>query len=247
MLCACVILLVLSGIGGIGRHEGLKHPCSKERTGSNPVSRTKELRPQKVVMRICLCYIDGLSPTGGTIKVERVIMNIFVVESDPYDAAVALCDKHVPKMAVESVQMLVSSLLRNGADPKDMPLTAKGAPHKGGYPNHPSTRWVGDSRSNYEWLYSHAEALVNEFRFRFGKVHACAYQLSDLIGMQCLIPEKGLTQVALCVGEKFQKGFGGSHAPLEDAIHVYREFYKFDKLAFAEWNRGRNAPLWWIS
>ena len=49
----------------------------------------------------------GSSPTGGT---KGVIMNIFVVNEDPSKAAVALCDKHVPKMIVETTQMLVSAL-----------------------------------------------------------------------------------------------------------------------------------------
>ena len=33
-------------------------------------------------------------------------MNIFVVEENPVDAARALCDKHVVKMVLESVQLL---------------------------------------------------------------------------------------------------------------------------------------------
>ena len=33
-------------------------------------------------------------------------MNIFVLSTDPIEAAVQQCDKHVPKMAVESGQML---------------------------------------------------------------------------------------------------------------------------------------------
>ena len=73
-------------------------------------------------------------------------MNIFVVDQDPVTAANSLCDKHVPKMIVETTQMLVSALRRHGASDDDVPLTKSGTPHKGGYPNHPATRWVGDSR-----------------------------------------------------------------------------------------------------
>jgi len=174
-------------------------------------------------------------------------MNIFVVSKDPYDSAVFLCDKHVPKMAVESVQMLVSALIRNGADKDSMPLTAKGTPHKGGYANHPSTRWVGDSRTNYEWLYAHAVALVNEFRYRFKKPHACEDQLNTIFGMESLIPDQGMTEVPLCVGEKLQSKFGATRLDVDAAVKVYREFYIEDKKEFAKWERGRDAPYWWVS
>ena len=33
-------------------------------------------------------------------------MNIFVLSTDPVKAAIQQCDKHVPKMIVESAQML---------------------------------------------------------------------------------------------------------------------------------------------
>ena len=33
-------------------------------------------------------------------------MNIFILDKDPMKAAMMLCDRHVPKMIVESAQML---------------------------------------------------------------------------------------------------------------------------------------------
>ena len=35
-------------------------------------------------------------------------MNIFILDKDPMKAAMMLCDRHVPKMIVESAQMLIS-------------------------------------------------------------------------------------------------------------------------------------------
>ena len=86
-------------------------------------------------------------------------MNIFVVNEDPSEAAVSLCDKHVPKMIVETTQMLVSALRRHGAGDEQVPLTKSGTPHKGGYRHHPATVWTGDSRGNAEWLLEHGFAL----------------------------------------------------------------------------------------
>ena len=170
-------------------------------------------------------------------------MNIFVVEKDPYEASRSLCDKHVPKMIVESTQMLVSALRRHGAGDDDVPLTKSGTPHKGGYRNHPATVWVGDSRANAEWLLEHGIGLCTEFELRFNKNHACFEQLLVVEQELDRIPEGDLTEVALCVGENFQNG--KTHAPIDDAIDVYRQFYRADKAEFAKWEKGTPAPDWW--
>lgn len=173
-------------------------------------------------------------------------MNIFVVEQDPVQAAQSLCDKHVPKMIVESVQMLVSALRRHGATDADVPLTAKGTPHRGGYTNHPSTRWAGDSLANFTWLFDHAVALCEEYTFRFGKEHACFRQLDAVVDAVSFIPDGGLTEVALCVGDVLHEKLGFKTAILCEAVDIYREFYILDKVGFAKWDKGRLAPSWWI-
>lgn len=53
-------------------------------------------------------------------------MNIFYTDHDPTIAARSLPDKHVVKMPVETVQMLVSALLRWDLQPNL--LTSKGTP-----------------------------------------------------------------------------------------------------------------------
>lgn len=62
--------------------------------------------------------------------------------------------------------MLCSALLRHG---NDTPLTTAGTPHKGGYPNHPCTKWAGDGLLNYQWLWDLAYALGEEACYRFEK------------------------------------------------------------------------------
>jgi hypothetical protein len=172
-------------------------------------------------------------------------MNIFVVETDPVEAAQALCDKHVPKMTVESVQMLVAALRRHGATDDDVPLTAKGTPHRGGYANHPSTRWTGDSISNFDWLFQHAYALCEEFQFRFNKEHACFKQLEKIVESSFLLPGGDLTDIALAVGDNFHERLGFKHAPIDQAVDIYREFYRIDKESFAVWQKSRPSPDWW--
>ena len=40
-------------------------------------------------------------------------MNIFALDSDPFKAARMMCDKHIPKMIVETAQMMASALIRH--------------------------------------------------------------------------------------------------------------------------------------
>lgn len=172
-------------------------------------------------------------------------MNIFVVDTDPVIAAESLADKHTNKMLVESVQMMVSALRRHGATDENVPLTAKGTPHRGGYANHPSTVWAGESSENFTWLFDHAVALYDEFKFRFNKDHACAIQLETILESVKFIPEGGMTPVALCVGDNLHEQYGKKFADIEEAVDIYREFYIIDKVHFAKWEKGRPAPTWW--
>ena len=99
-------------------------------------------------------------------------MNIFVLDEDPAQAARYLDDVRLPKMCVESAQMMASALRRHGATDEQMPLTKAGKPYKGGYKHHPCTVWAGDSRANFHWLADHALSLCSEYAKRFGKTHA---------------------------------------------------------------------------
>lgn len=173
-------------------------------------------------------------------------MNIFFTDANPNIAARNLCDKHIPKMIVESAQMLGSALRRHGATDDMMPLTKKGTPYKGGYHNHPSTKWVGDSRANYIWMLNHAFTMSMEYSFRFGKRHFCHTALEKMNSDACvlLIPAGNIT--------KFARAFNKELYPqLYDeekfsAVEAYREYYHLDKRRFAKWEKGTPAPYWWV-
>ena len=79
-------------------------------------------------------------------------MNIFVLDENPVTAAKYMDDVRLPKMCVESAQMMASALRRHGATDEQMPLTKAGKPYKGGYKHHPCTVWAGDNRANFQWL-----------------------------------------------------------------------------------------------
>lgn len=175
-------------------------------------------------------------------------MNIFALDESPVAAARMMCDKHVPKMVVESVQMLVSGALLNGAPPESMPPTkTTGLPHKGGYKNHPCTRWASTNSANWTWLYLHAWALCDEFKLRYGKEHFGRKQLSHLATNDAFdyLPD------AIChtdFARALNQSEGRNLDLLDediDAVSAYRSFYMREKADFARWDLGREAPSWW--
>jgi len=164
-------------------------------------------------------------------------MNIFVVDLNPCEAAKSLCDKHVPKMIVESAQMMASALLANGAPPETMPLTKKGTHYKGGYHRHPCTLWTGETLSNFHWLADHAWALCTEYRFRYGKDHACEEPILDMLSMcSYWIPEGDRTPFAQAMPDEYRDRL---------VVVAYRRYYQAEKSGFAKWERGRSPPIWW--
>ena len=93
-------------------------------------------------------------------------MNIFALDDCPKEAARMVCDSHASKMCVESVQMLVSGLLNNGAPANRMPPTkTTGKPHKGGYRNHPATKWASENIANWIWLFDTLKNCATNLKY----------------------------------------------------------------------------------
>ena len=146
------------------------------------------------------------------------------------------------------LQMCGSAVIRHGATPDMMPLTKKGSPLRGGYHNHPCTRWAGDSRTNFLWAITHGQALCYEYTKRFGKTHFCEAGIRHLDEMADLIPEGDLTPFALAMPDEYRPA--GlvtdvlSHASGDEAVQAYRRYYH--SKSFAQWSKGTDAPSWWM-
>lgn len=165
-------------------------------------------------------------------------MNIFYTHTDPVLAAQSLPDRHIVKMPVETVQMLVSALMRY--DCKHGVLTKAGNVHRGGYTNHPCTIWAGNTRANFLWLLQHGHALCREYTFRYGKVHFAEGQLS-VIDLLCdFIPDGKFTFPALAMPDRLQ---------VNDPVQSYRNCIQDkvnEKPGIFVWRKGRSAPEWLI-
>tara|TARA_R100000908_G_scaffold1692_1_gene1285 strand:- start:5772 stop:6281 length:510 start_codon:yes stop_codon:yes gene_type:complete len=165
-------------------------------------------------------------------------MNIFVLDENPVKAAQAMDCVRVPKMIVESAQMMASALRRHGATDEQMPLTKSGTPYKGGYKHHPCTVWAGDSQENWMWLAHHAMQLCEEYYKRFNKMHGCTDAIYHMIGIQKVIPDATLTPFAQAMPDEYKD---------DDAVKAYRAYYhsKIHSKGGVHY-RHTSPPDWWI-
>ena len=166
-------------------------------------------------------------------------MNIFVLDEDPVKSAQAMDCVRVPKMIVESAQMMASALRRWGATDEQMPLTKAGRPYLGGYKNHPCTIWAGDTFSNFDWLCRHAVGLLIEHRNRFGKKHACSGPIVHMISnTPNNIPDGELTVFAQAMPDEFKQ---------ENAVKAYRAYYHSKMYSAGGVHyRHTSPPDWWM-
>ena len=94
--------------------------------------------------------------------------NEHYLDRHPIKAAQMMCDKHVVKMILESAQILSTAhRVLDGDDYADQYGLYKIA-HK----NHPSTIWARSGGLNYLWLHDHMRGLMQEYTYRYGKIHA---------------------------------------------------------------------------
>ena len=169
-------------------------------------------------------------------------MNIFYTDSDPCAAAQSLPDKHIVKMPVEAVQMLVSACLRHGYQPNV--ITKKGTVHKGGYANHPSTVWAGDTIANFRWTLIWGIALAAEYKYRYGKVHFAQGQLFQLMEAADELEQQlsgDLTPPALAMPDECK-----SDDPVESYRCCIRQKVATKPASFV-WNKGTPAPSWLVT
>lgn len=167
-------------------------------------------------------------------------MNIFYTDENPIHAARSLPDKHISKMPVECVQLLVSALNRSGIE-HDI-RTKAGDRHRGGYPNHPCTVWTAASSAHFYWVLDHGFALCREFRERFGRVHACFRQLQAIAiaGHADEIKEDTFSAPPQCMPDELR---------VDDTVTAYRRCIAgkvLDKPGSFYW-RHADAPSWLAS
>jgi len=67
-------------------------------------------------------------------------------------------------MLLEQTQILCTVLNEKGFT----------TPYKTTHKNHPCTKWAGETYGNFLCLVERTECLINEYYFRYKKLHSCS-------------------------------------------------------------------------
>lgn len=161
------------------------------------------------------------------------------------------CDRHVVKMIIEYAQLLSTAhRIRDGQEYYDLTANNRKIKRwrlpddreqrlmKASHVNHPSNVWARANHLNYKWLYEMWVHLLDEYTYRYGKVHACARLKDDL----AKLPEK--IPVGLSETEP-TPAMPDDCKITNNSLASYHKYYNEKKTRFARWTK-RPAPNWYI-
>lgn len=174
-------------------------------------------------------------------------MNIFYVDKDPTVSAQSLVDSHVVKMILESAQLLSTAhRILDGFEYTDttgkrkikrwdLPGEEGQFIYKATHINHPSAKWVRESAYNYSWLYAHFVALMEEYKFRYAKTHACV--------KLCKYLQHPPKNISYCLFSQPPCAMDKSYIISKNAVVNYQNYYKYGKAHLHKWTK-REIPEW---
>ena len=153
-------------------------------------------------------------------------MNLFYLDYDIKKCAEYHVNRHCGKMILEAAQVLCAAFH----------LQDINAPYKLSHKNHPTCRWVRESKENFEWTLSYAGALGIENHYRTGNWHksltvvAWAQANKHLLSFQ----QSGITPFALAMPDEYKTS---------DPVESYRNYYREAKKHLHSW-KNRDQPYW---
>jgi hypothetical protein len=178
-------------------------------------------------------------------------MNIFYLDNDIKKCVEMHNDKHCVKMILEYAQLLSTAhrvldgveligLSDSGrkkkfwtlGDSRDYTL------YKATHINHPSAVWVRQSDANYAWLYRMFGALMDEYTYRYGKIHSCERLSQALSYRPKNIPVGPFTEPTPAMPDDCK-------VP-GDSVASYRKYYINNKTHLASWKK-RDVPSWYAN
>ena len=142
-------------------------------------------------------------------------------------------DKHLHKIILEQVQICCAVNIENGLP----------SPYKvsKGQMNHPLTKWIRSSFSNFLWIVDNIYALHEEWKFRYDhsseRKHR-SLEIFESMETPYRMPELGLTPIPKCMGVQFQvENEPNSLIP----VRSYKKYYLEGKTHLFSWTK-REVP-----
>jgi len=176
-------------------------------------------------------------------------MNIFYLSPNTKKCAEMHVDKHCVKMILEYAQLLstahrvldgnqVIGKTATGRNVKRWLLSddRDTALYSATHINHPSAVWARQSARNYLWLFDMYVALLNEYTYRYEKVHKCSMLLKPLAGLPKNISlNSPWSEPTPAMPEQY-KVPGNS-------VQSYKNYYNGEKQRMFSWKK-RETPEW---
>ena len=189
-------------------------------------------------------------------------MNLFYLDEDMDKCAEYHVDKHIVKMPLEAAQLLCTAiwvdhvlgfvpralnkeeskiLNEEKAKIKDLPMEERPlTPYLPMMYNHPCTIWTRSSLDNFEWTHCYANALNDEYHYRYGKQHKSARDLLYYLST----PPKNIPIVDQTPFPLAMKS--NPECMFEDAVKSYRAFYQTKQERFKMVWKKREVPSWFV-
>lgn len=159
-----------------------------------------------------------------------------------------MVDRHVVKMILETCQIL--STAHRILDGYEIPAKTNSGRNTIRYAlpdgrndvlyhathiNHPSCVWARQSVGNYQWLHDHLMALLNEYTYRYGKVHKCMDVAVALYRLPDNLKLGEFTDPTPAMDQKY--------IIPNNSLKSYRKYYSEGKTHLHKWTK-RNPPEW---
>jgi hypothetical protein len=175
-------------------------------------------------------------------------MNIFYLDKDTKICAEMHVDKHCVKMILEYAQLLSTAhRVLDGVESTTLSVSGRKKKvwtigdhrddvlYSATHINHPSAIWVRKSDANYVWLFRMFGALMDEYTYRYGKIHACE-RLADALSHKPKNIAKGsFTEPTPAMPDHYKVA--------GDSISSYKNYYLGDKTRMFSWKK-RETPSW---
>lgn len=153
-------------------------------------------------------------------------MNLFYLDHDLTKCAQYHCKSHMTKMPLETAQLLSTAIVFYGGT----------TPYKPTHKNHPTCKWVRQTRSNFQWTALYGIALCEEFVKRRGKKHKSEDIIWQCADQYLLIPKGHMTPFAQAMPEQYR-------IP-DNPVQAYRNYFCGEKQHLADWE-DRPIPEWY--
>lgn len=185
-------------------------------------------------------------------------MNLFYLDENLDACAEAHVDKHIVKMPLEAAQLLCTAIWVDSvigfvpralnkeetrelnslkSNIKSLPMEERPlTPYLPMMYNHPCTIWTRSSLDNFEWVHCYANALNDEYYYRYGRQHKSVVEVINRLPEPKNMPRLGMTEFLLAMPDELKME--------GDPIQSYRDYYHLDKATFAKWSY-RPKPHWW--